>query len=89
MASLVLGQSEETRERIRAALERRLAAYDATGCSRSRLSGARRRPQDRLRPGASMGAGALAHSWDWSTLKRLMSACSCCRPPRLAQGHQR
>ena len=31
MASLVLGQSEETRERIRAALERRLAAYDANG----------------------------------------------------------
>ena len=31
MASLVLDQSEETRERIRAALERRLAAYDANG----------------------------------------------------------
>ena len=27
MASLVLGQSEKTQERIRAALERRLAAY--------------------------------------------------------------
>jgi len=31
MASLVLGQSEETRERIRAALERRLAAYGTDG----------------------------------------------------------
>jgi SAM-dependent methyltransferase len=31
MASLVLGQSEETRERIRAALERRLGAYQADG----------------------------------------------------------
>ena len=31
MASLVLDQSEETRERIRTALERRLAAYDANG----------------------------------------------------------
>ncbi len=31
MASLVLEQSEETRERIRTALERRLAAYDANG----------------------------------------------------------
>jgi ubiquinone/menaquinone biosynthesis C-methylase UbiE len=31
MASLLLGQSEETRERIRAALERRLAAYGAEG----------------------------------------------------------
>ena len=31
MASLVLGQSEETRERIRAALERRLATYEADG----------------------------------------------------------
>ena len=31
MASLVLGQSEETRERIRAALERRLAAYATDG----------------------------------------------------------
>ncbi len=27
MASLILGQSEDARERIRAALERRLAAY--------------------------------------------------------------
>ena len=31
MASLVLGQSEDTRERIRAALERRLAAYATDG----------------------------------------------------------
>ena len=31
MASLVLGQGEETRERIRAALERRLAAYGTDG----------------------------------------------------------
>ena len=31
MASLVLDQSEETRERIRTALERRLGAYDASG----------------------------------------------------------
>ena len=31
MASLVLGQSEEMRERIRAALQRRLATYDADG----------------------------------------------------------
>jgi SAM-dependent methyltransferase len=31
MASLVLGQSEETRDRIRAALERRLAAYGSKG----------------------------------------------------------
>lgn len=31
MASLVLGQSEETRERIRVALERRLGAYQADG----------------------------------------------------------
>ncbi len=31
MASLVLSQSEETRERIRTALERRLAAYSADG----------------------------------------------------------
>ena len=31
MASLVLDQCEETRERIRTALERRLAAYDANG----------------------------------------------------------
>ena len=31
MASLVLGQSEETRERIQGALERRLAAYGADG----------------------------------------------------------
>ena len=31
MASLVLDQSEETRERIRTALERRLAVYDANG----------------------------------------------------------
>jgi hypothetical protein len=31
MASLVLGQSEETRERIRTALERRLAAYGTEG----------------------------------------------------------
>lgn len=31
MASLVLGQSEETRERIRAALERRLATYGTDG----------------------------------------------------------
>ena len=31
MASLVLGQSEETRERIRTALERRLAAYGTDG----------------------------------------------------------
>ena len=31
MASLVLDQSEETRERIRTALERRLAAYDVNG----------------------------------------------------------
>ena len=31
MASLVLGQSEETREGIRAALERRLATYRTDG----------------------------------------------------------
>ena len=31
MASLVLGQSEDTRKRIRAAFERRLAAYRADG----------------------------------------------------------
>jgi SAM-dependent methyltransferase len=31
MASLLLGQSEETRERVRAALERRLAAYRTDG----------------------------------------------------------
>jgi hypothetical protein len=31
MASLLRGQSEETRERIRAALERRLAAYATRG----------------------------------------------------------
>jgi hypothetical protein len=38
MASLILGQPEPTRERIRAALEHRLAAYGAEGRFRVPIS---------------------------------------------------